>query len=75
MSKKLTNIFTQELIALIFILLIGAIFIYDPSGSKGFSYPLAMKPEWRERFSIIGWIIVFGGYPIRVAVKIFHKKK
>ncbi|MEA1910574.1 MAG: hypothetical protein U9N32_02735 [Spirochaetota bacterium] len=70
MCKNFKNIFFKELLALIFILLLGALFIYDPSGSKNFSYPLAMRPEWRERFRIIGWGIVYGGYPLRVIIKI-----
>lgn len=77
MSKKVRIILIRELLALIFILLLGALFIYDPSGSKNFSYPLAMRPEWQERFQVLGWIIVYGGYPVRVAVKLFlwAKKK
>jgi hypothetical protein len=61
----------RELFALIFILLLGALFIYDPTGTKNFNYPLAMRPEWRERFQLLGWAIVYGGYPVRVAVKLF----
>ena len=71
MSKYVKNIFVRELLALIFILLLGALFVYDPSGTKSFSYPLAMRPEWRERFQVLGWGIVYGGYPVRVAVKLF----
>lgn len=71
MSKNVRNIVAKELFALTFILLLGALFIYDPTGTKKFSYPLAMRPEWRERFQILGWAIVYGGYPIRAAVKLF----
>ncbi|RKX86988.1 MAG: hypothetical protein DRP58_03740 [Spirochaetes bacterium] len=70
MSKNINNIVITEIIVLIFILLLGALFIYDPSGTKNFSYPLAMRPEWRERFQILGWGILFGGYPIRVFIKL-----
>ncbi len=75
MSKNITNIIIHELIVLIFILLIGALFIYDPSGTKNFSYPLAMRPEWRERFQFLGWGIVYGGYPLRVIIKLFIRMK
>ncbi len=75
MSEKVKNILIRELLALIFILLLGALFIYDPSGSKNFSYPLQIRPEWKERFAIMGWIIVYGGYPVRVAVKLFLRAK
>ncbi len=71
MSNKVRNIIAGELFALILILLLGALFIYDPSGIKNFNYPLAMRPEWRERFQVLGWAIVYGGYPVRVAVKLF----
>ena len=71
MSKNIRNIVIRELFALVFILLLGALFIYDPTETKNFSYPLAMRPEWRERFQVLGWMIVYGGYPVRVAVKIF----
>ena len=71
MSEKVKNILVRELLALIFILLLGALFIYDPSGSKNFSYPLQMRPEWKERFTILGWIIVYGGYPVRAVVKLY----
>ncbi len=71
MSKNIRNIAAGELFVLIFILLLGALFIYDPSGSKNFSYPLQMRPEWKERFAILGWAIVYGGYPVRTAVKLF----
>ncbi|MDA3939970.1 MAG: hypothetical protein PF693_11805 [Spirochaetia bacterium] len=71
MDKNIKTTIRQELTALIFILLLGALFIYDPSGTKNFSYPLAMRPEWRERFQILGWGIVYGGYPVRVVVKLF----
>lgn len=64
------NIILHEIPVLIFILLLGALFIYDPSGSKNFSYPLAMKPEWQERFRIVGWGIIYGGYPLRITVKL-----
>ena len=70
MSKKISNILIHEIITLIFILLLGALFIYDPSGTKNFSYPLAMRPEWKERFEILGWGIVYGGYPLRVIIKL-----
>jgi hypothetical protein len=72
MSEKVINIFIRELLTLIFILLLGALFIYDPASTKNFSYPLQMRPEWKERFEILGWIIVLGGYPVRAAIKIFH---
>ena len=71
MSKKVKYIIRQEFTSLIFILLLGALFIYDPSRTKNFSYPLAIQPEWRERFQILGWVIVYGGYPLRVVVKLF----
>lgn len=71
MSNKVKIILIRELLALIFILLLGALFIYDASGSKNFSYPLQMRPEWKERFATLGWFLVYGGYPIRVAVKLF----
>ncbi|MCK5672294.1 MAG: hypothetical protein KAH95_02900 [Spirochaetales bacterium] len=71
MSKKVRNILIHELFFLIIILLLGALFIYDPAGSKSFSYPLQMRPEWKERFAILGWFIVYGGYPVRITVKIF----
>ena len=70
MSKTVKKIIFSELTALILILLLGFLFIYDPSGSKNFNYPLAMRPEWKERFRILGWGIVYGGYPLRVIVKL-----
>lgn len=75
MSKNFITRLLHELIVLIFILLIGALFIYDPSGTKNFNYPLAMRPEWRERFQILGWGIVYGGYPVRVIVKLLIRIK
>jgi hypothetical protein len=75
MSKKINNILIKEFFALIFILIIGAIFIYDPSNSKNFTYPLQMKPEWKDRFEVLGWIIVYGGYPARTAIKLFFWAK
>jgi len=75
MSKTVKNIIIREIIALIFILLLGTLFIYDPSGTKNFNYPLAMRPEWKERFRILGWGIVYGGYPLRVIVKLLIRQK
>lgn len=71
MSKNVRNIVAKELFALTFILLLGALFIFDPTDTKSFNYPLAMRPEWRERFQVLGWAIVYGGYPVRAAVKLF----
>jgi hypothetical protein len=70
MSKTVKKIISGELLALIFILLLGFLFIYDPSGTKNFNYPLAMRPEWKERFEILGWGIVYGGYPLRITIKL-----
>ena len=75
MSKLVKFIIFREIIALIFILLLGALFIYDPTSSKDFNYPLAMRPEWKERFRILGWGIVYGGYPLRVIVKFLIRQK
>jgi len=75
MSKNISKTITHEIIALIFILLLGTLFIYDPSGTKNFNYPLAMRPEWKERFRILGWGIVYGGYPLRVIVKLLIRQK
>lgn len=70
MNSKVHHILINELVALGFILLLGALFIYDPEGTKSFNYPLQMRPEWKERFTILGWFIVYGGYPSRVVVKL-----
>ena len=70
MSKTVKKIIPSEIIAFVFILLLGALLIYDPSGTKNFNYPLAMRPEWQERFRIFGWGIVYGGYPLRVIIKL-----
>ena len=72
MSEKVKKVLIRELSTLIFILLLGALFIYDPTGSKNFSYPLAMRPEWRERFQVLGWAMVYGGYPVVAAVRLFR---
>ena len=72
MKNKIKDVVIREFFSLIFILLLGALFMFDPSGSKKFSYPLAMRPEWREKFRIVGQFIFYGGYPLRLLI-IFYK--
>ena len=68
MKNKIKGIVIREFFSLIFILLLGALFMFDPSESKNFSYPLAMRPEWREKFQVVGQFIFYGGYPLRLLI-------
>jgi hypothetical protein len=70
-NKK--SIFFRELRICLFIVFMGFLFMSTNTDSTAWRYPLSPSPDLAENIRIFGRIVLFGGYPLTIILRLFIK--
>ena len=69
-EKKGKLIFKKEIKHLALFLLAGGILILFNPERAGWRFPMGFSYEWRERARLLGWILLIGGYPFSLLIRL-----
>jgi hypothetical protein len=77
-DKNGKTIFLRELKRWLLFIICGGFLIVFNQDVGSWKFPMGATQEWVERARFLGWIIMIGGYPISLLLRLLHhliKKK
>ncbi|MBI9097180.1 MAG: hypothetical protein JEY91_01820 [Spirochaetaceae bacterium] len=69
MKKKKEKFLREMKRWLIFILLGGFFVLFNPHRDS-WKFPMGVTAEWAERGRFLGWMIMTGGYPLSLIIRL-----